>query len=109
MRTMTVVVLIMMGALAGAAAQAAGLEAPVLPDAKLKVPDGNTLAFALDASGVQIYECTSTCTGTAWVLRAPEATLLEGRKEVGVHSAGPTWRAADGSSVTGVKMAAFEV
>src|SRR5579859_5823020 len=48
---------------------------PSVPSPALAVPDGNTLAFNFDAIGVQIYACTATATGFAWVFHAPEANL----------------------------------
>src|SRR5882672_10087184 len=49
--------------------------APSVPPV-LAVPDGNQLAFHLDALGVQIYGCRSLPTGFAWVFSAPEAQLF---------------------------------
>lgn len=76
-------------------------------DPAITVPDGNRVAFTLDASGVQIYACQATASGYGWVFQAPEATLygLFGRA-VGKHYAGPTWEAKDGSKVVGTKLAA---
>jgi hypothetical protein len=73
---------------------------------ELAVPPGHTLAFALDAEGEQIYACAGD-PAPAWTLQAPRATLL-GRhgQPAGTHYAGPTWRAADGSSVVATKVAA---
>ena len=48
--------------------------------------------------GVQIYACTAD---KGWVFQAPEATLYQGDRAVGKHSAGPRWTWADGSAVTG--------
>src|SRR5882724_8940255 len=81
--------------------------APVVPPA-LAVPDGNKLAFHLDAIGVQIYGCQELPTGFAWVFVAPEAQLFNGGgRVVGKHYAGPTWEAKDGSKVMGAKVASF--
>ena len=54
-------------------------------------------AHVAEGRGVQIY----TCTQSQWALTAPEAKLYEKDKQVGTHSAGPTWTWSDGSSVTG--------
>jgi hypothetical protein len=78
---------------------------PHVPPA-LAVPAGNKLAFVYDAIGVQIYGCNATATGYGWVFRAPDAKLY-GRKgkRTGIHYAGPTWEANDGSTVVGTKLA----
>jgi hypothetical protein len=78
---------------------------PHVPPA-LAVPAGNKLAFVYDAIGVQIYGCNATATGYGWVFRAPDAKLY-GRKgkQTGIHYAGPTWEANDGSTVVGTKLA----
>lgn len=84
--------------------------APSVPSATLEVPAGNRLAFSLDAIGVQIYKCTATATRAAWVFSAPEATLYnDGGQVAGIHYAGPTWQANDGTTVVGAKVAAFTV
>jgi hypothetical protein len=80
---------------------------PQVPGA-LAVPEGNKLAFAYDAIGVQIYGCDATATGYAWVFRAPEAKLYAHHgKSAGTHYAGPTWQANDGSTVVGTKIADY--
>jgi hypothetical protein len=73
--------------------------------AELAVPAGNALVLALDAAGVQIYECTKG----AWTLKGPEASLLERGRQVGRHYGGPTWEADDGSKVKGTKVAGASV
>jgi hypothetical protein len=84
--------------------------APALPSTALEVPAGNRLAFSFDAIGVQIYTCTATATGAAWVFSAPEATLYnDGGQVAGTHYAGPTWRADDGTTVVGAKVAGVTV
>jgi hypothetical protein len=63
------------------------------------------LAFELQATGVQIYECRATKDDPSrfeWVFKAPEADLLDAAgKLVGRHYGGPTWEGADGSKVVG--------
>jgi hypothetical protein len=60
---------------------------------------------------VQIYTCAQTAAGPAWRLKAPDAALLDAAGHVAGHHfagapfAGPTWRAADGSSVTAARLA----
>jgi len=66
----------------------------------LRVPEHNTLAAHVFASGVQIYKWT----GTSWSFVAPQATLFadEGNHgEIGVHYAGPTLESTSGSTVVG--------
>jgi FtsP/CotA-like multicopper oxidase with cupredoxin domain len=78
-----------------------------LPSAELAAPAGNGLQLQLEAVGVQIYTCTTTATGDAWVFTAPEATLFAaGGGAAGKHYAGPTWEAQDGSTVVGARVAA---
>jgi hypothetical protein len=77
-----------------------------MPFPALVAPAGNVLERQLQAVGVQIYTCTATATGAAWVLTAPEATLYgRGGEVAGKHYAGPTWQASDGSSVVGARVA----
>ena len=70
----------------------------------LNVPDGNKVSLHAYALGVQIYQWD----GTKWVFVAPEARLYadpcyEG--QIGIHYAGPTWEANDGSKVVGTRLA----
>jgi Protein of unknown function (DUF3455) len=51
--------------------------------------------------GVQIYRCQQQQGVPAWVFIEPQATLYAGDRQVGTHSAGPTWRWSDGSAVIG--------
>ena len=88
------------------------LSSPCTPaPAALTVPDGNRLAFRLDAEGVQIYACKATAAGGyGWAFVAPEADLMtRGGHVVGLHYAGPTWELYDGSSVVGAKIAGASV
>lgn len=56
--------------------------------------------------GVQIYTCTDAPAGTKWVLKGPEAKLLDAAGQVvGTHFAGPTWKLNDGGQVQGELMA----
>jgi len=77
---------------------------PAIP-ARLVVPATQELSLKTKAVGVQIYECAADrddATRFEWVFRAPEATLLDAKgNRVGVHYAGPTWEANDGSKVLG--------
>jgi hypothetical protein len=59
-------------------------------------------AFQATGEGVQIYLCTAADDGTLWKLKAPEASLLDAAGgTIGRHFAGPSWQAADGSTVVG--------
>ena len=94
---------------AAAAAAAAANPCASVP-AALVVPAGNELAFALDAVGVQIYDCKDPGTGPAWAFRAPQATLTDRRGAfAGTHYAGPTWESKDGSKVVGTRLAGATV
>jgi hypothetical protein len=68
---------------------------------KLRVADGNKVAFAAYAEGVQIYRWN----GTKWDFVEPEAVLYSGDHEgagvVAVHYRGPTWESNSGSTVVG--------
>lgn len=64
----------------------------------VEVPPGARLLLAAKGDGAQIY----TCTNAQWVLKAPDAKLLNAQGQViGMHFAGPTWRLNDGSQVKG--------
>jgi hypothetical protein len=77
-------------------------------DPSIAVPTGNKAAFALDATGSQVYVCQASGAGYAWTLQAPDALLYNNHgKEVGTHYAGPTWEYKDGSLVVAAKVAAF--
>jgi len=91
-------------AVTSGSAWSVGAQEAEVPEA-LAVPAGSTALFALEAEGVQIYDCAEDPEepGTlAWVFREPEATLRNAAGEtVGTHYAGPTWEANDGSTVVG--------
>jgi hypothetical protein len=86
------------------AAPAEKLAQPETPDA-IKAPATDVVAFALNAKGVQIYECRAKKddpTKFEWVFKAPEADLFDAQgKKVGRHYGGPTWESNDGSKVVG--------
>jgi hypothetical protein len=71
----------------------------------LAVPGGQPLVLEALARGAQVYVCQPTADNPsvlAWVLRGPEAELLNRRGErIGRHFAGPTWEGNDGSQVVG--------
>jgi uncharacterized protein DUF3455 len=78
--------------------------------AALDPPANATLELAFPATGVQIYACSAPKEGgaPAWVLEGPHAVLNAGRDVAGIHFAGPTWQALDGSSLKGAKLAAAD-
>jgi hypothetical protein len=80
---------------------------PSVPDPSLNPPDGNKVAFSMDATGVQVYACQQPASGPAWVFVFPEANLSQDVKISVVHFAGPTWEALDMSTVVGTKVAGF--
>jgi len=87
-----------------AAAPAENLAAPETPDV-IKAPATDVVSFALNAKGVQIYECRAKKddpTKFEWAFKAPEADLFDAQgKKVGRHYGGPTWESNDGSKVVG--------
>jgi hypothetical protein len=89
--------------LAGWATPDAGAP-PGVPDA-LRVPASQTLALAVRAVGVQIYDCKPGKADPSrfeWAFRAPEADLFDAAgTKIGIHYAGPTWESNDGSRVVG--------
>ena len=83
------------------------MKPPQVP-AALAVPSTAQLTAHFRGVGEQVYVCTAA-SGTAtyaWTLQKPDAKLLDAKGAVaGTHGAGPSWTAADGSSVTGKKLA----
>jgi hypothetical protein len=86
------------------AAPAEKLTPPETPDA-IKAPATDAVSFALNAKGVQIYECRAKKddpTKFEWVFKAPEADLFDAQgNKIGRHYGGPTWESKDGSKVVG--------
>jgi hypothetical protein len=83
-------------------AHAQANSAPDVPSA-IRAPVGEKVIWRAHASGVQIYVCQMGSDGKAqWALKAPQAELRNDKGAViGQHYAGPTWKHADGSEVTG--------
>jgi hypothetical protein len=72
----------------------------------LQPPAGEKLLLRAHASGWQIYVCAESDGKPNWTLKAPDADLHDSTgKVIGHHSAGPTWKALDGSEVTGKAVA----
>lgn len=68
----------------------------------IDVPPGTQLLLQAKGEGVQIYTCSQTSGGLQWVLKAPDAKLLDDSgSTIGAHFAGPTWKLTDGSEVQG--------
>src|SRR5579862_8402421 len=68
----------------------------------IEAPPGARLLLEAQGKGVQVY----TCTNSQWILKAPDAKLLDaGGQVIGTHFAGPTWRLNDGSVVKGKMIA----
>jgi hypothetical protein len=90
--------------LAAGCAGPSALQAPDVPPALRPSADQVVYLEGL-ATGVQIYECAPKADAPGsfeWAFRAPEATLVDrAGRPVAKHYAGPTWQAADGSSVVG--------
>lgn len=78
---------------------------------ELRPAQDQEFAFALRASGVQMYVCVSPSGGSGeprWTLRGPEAILVDLSGDfMGRHFGGPTWAAPDGSAVQGTLKAAI--
>ena len=65
-------------------------------------PAGARAAMQAKGEGVQIYVCSKAGDGFKWILKAPDAKLLDASGTmIGSHFAGPTWKLLDGSEVQG--------
>ena len=65
-------------------------------------PRGARPILTVKGDGFQIYTCTQTPQGEKWVLKAPDAKLLDASGNVvGSHFAGPSWKLSDGGEVQG--------
>ena len=71
----------------------------------IAVPAGNKLFLVGHGTGFQIY----TCNGAAgWSTATPDARLFgDNGQLVATHFAGPTWKALDGSTVKGARIADY--
>lgn len=79
-----------------------GARAAQADEGAVPPPEGTALVLAVGADGVQIYACEANGKGFAWVFKDPEAALFDDDgRQIGTHSAGPTWKASDGSTVVG--------
>jgi len=65
-------------------------------------PASSRAVLRAKGDGVQIYVCSKEADGFKWILKGPDAKLLDASgKMIGSHFAGPTWRLLDGSQVQG--------
>jgi hypothetical protein len=70
--------------------------------AELQPPANEQALLQVHATGAQIYFCNSDGQRYSWTLKAPDAQLYrKDGKSFGKHFAGPSWKANDGSQVTG--------
>ena len=87
------------------AGPAGAITAPGVPPS-LAVPAGNVLYAVGHARGYQVYQCQAQNDGFGWVLLYPYAGLTDDQGgSFALHYAGPSWRAADGSTVVGARVA----
>jgi len=71
---------------------------PQTAPTSIEAPPGAKRLLEATGDGAQVY----TCTDAHWVLKAPDAKLLDAQGNIiGTHFAGPTWRLNDGSEVKG--------
>ncbi|HTX16138.1 MAG TPA: DUF3455 domain-containing protein [Candidatus Baltobacteraceae bacterium] len=74
--------------------------------AELQPPAGEHELMQVHAKGYQIYACKADGAQFNWILKAPDAQLYDkDGKLFGTHFAGPSWKATDGSQVTGKAVA----
>lgn len=69
---------------------------------QIQVPEGNSLAYHVYATGVQVYWWN----GTNWGFVGPMASMYSDSNyqgKVGTHYGGPTWKSNSGGLVIGVK------
>jgi hypothetical protein len=72
----------------------------------LQPPADEHVLLQVHARGNQIYSCNVDGAQSTWTLKAPDAQLYgEDGKSFGKHFAGPSWKANDGSQVTGKAVA----
>jgi hypothetical protein len=73
---------------------------------ELQPPANEQLLMQVHAKGDQIYACKGDGAQFSWMLKAPEAQLIDkSGKPFGKHFAGPSWEANDGSRITGKAVA----
>ncbi len=69
----------------------------------IAAPSDAQVIASMAAAGVQIYTCKADASDhLEWVFKEPSATLYDDTGQEAVHhSAGPQWRALDGSTIIG--------
>jgi hypothetical protein len=75
---------------------------PAAVDLPANLPAGNTRVATFYAEGVQKYKAQQKAGTTVfeWVFVAPQANLFDAtNKQVGTHSAGPTWQLSANDSI----------
>lgn len=95
------------GCLAAGAAVAAD-SVPVL----MQVPAGNYVAWRAAAEGVVTYVCQQSASVPSvpvWAIQGAKATLAGDNQQANYTSPPETWRAADGSSLTGMQVVSVNV
>jgi len=74
---------------------------PTVPET-LRVAATEKLILRAHGIGHQVYTCKANGTSYAWVLKAPDAKLVDSDgRALGRHFAGPAWESNDGSKVMG--------
>ncbi len=69
---------------------------------ELTPPANEQFLLQVHADGDQVYTCKADRAQFSWVLKAPDARLVDqSGKQFGKHFAGPSWEGMDGSRVTG--------
>lgn len=84
---------------------AEAISSPAVPPT-LTVPTGNVAYLVGHARGYQVYQCQGQVGSFGWVLLYPFAGLVDDSgNSLAVHYAGPSWTAADASTVVGTRVA----
>lgn len=85
-----------------AAPAAAAVAEPSGLVAGLRASADEEAAFVLTADGAHVYQCKATAAGpAAWTFVAPDATLYEGTRSIGVHKSPTLFEStSDRSSVS---------
>ncbi|MGP6191144.1 MAG: DUF3455 domain-containing protein [Vulcanimicrobiaceae bacterium] len=80
-------------------AESGTVAAAPLPE--ITAPPGVAIVREVQGGGAQVYACRQAASGAyLWTLIGPKAVLIDDDgSDFGTHSAGPTWTAADGSSI----------
>ena len=86
------------------------LARPLMPDRSLEPPTDQVPVLLAYGQGVQRYVCKEKEQAKGsfeWTLKEPVAKLSDAAgREIGHHSAGPTWQLADGSKAVKKKLVA---